>query len=121
MLESPDLPATHKGVFISLEFYRQDIECFSQWSHADLKKFSATVRKLREVDVDTSRSKGRVCTPHMNGRRSERFTLPDTLSQHLRLFEIRVRGGDKARLHGHFDGSVFHLIWVDRNHLVIPQ
>lgn len=109
------------GVSISLKYYRSETECFSEWSPDDLKKFSGTIAKLKQMSVNDLRFVSRLCSPHRGSPKADRFARPDGLSPDLSMFEIRVDRSNAARVHGVFIGSVFHLVWLDRYHEVFPQ
>lgn len=114
-----DQPCT-EGVSISLKYYRADTECFSEWSPSDLKKFSGTIAKIKQMSAHTLRFRSQLCSPHRGEPDAERFARPEGLSRDLSMFEIRVDRSNAARIHGVFIGSVFHLVWLDRRHEVFP-
>jgi hypothetical protein len=113
--------AKAEGVSISLKYYRQETECFSDWSPGDLKKFSSVIAKIKQMTGDELRTQSRLCSPHKNLPKRKRFSRPSDVSQDLSMFEIRVDQHNAARIHGIFAGSVFHLVWLDRQHEVYPD
>ncbi len=120
-LQRRDTSSSNDGVSISLKFYRSETECFSEWRPDDLKKFSGTIAKIKQMSVNDLRFASRLCSPHRGDPKAERFARPAGLSPDLSMFEIRVDRGNAARIHGVFIGSVFHLVWLDRYHEVFPQ
>jgi hypothetical protein len=44
---------------------------------------------------------------------------PPGLSPDVNITKIRASG--KCRIYGYRDGDVFHLLWFDRNHLIMPE
>lgn len=100
-------------VSISLRFYAPNVECFSQWERKDLESFSNLVSKLRKLNVGEVRLKSTLCKAHQ-GPPNAGFPRPDGISRDVRMHELKL--GGKMRVHGVFEGSVFHLVWLDRNH-----
>jgi hypothetical protein len=105
------------GVSISLRHYRQETECFSAWSDSDLKKFGATVAKLKGYSGDELRRSG-LCCRHKSDPDEARFRRPEGISPDAPMFEIRVDVANLARIHGVFERNVFHLVWLDCKHRV---
>lgn|GEM_PF-2135195 len=119
-IEQMKMASEREGVSLSLKYYRPETECFSAWSHADLKRFTSTVAKMRSMSVGMLRNHLALCERHRHKPKFDRFSRPDGLSKELTMFEIRVDGNNLARMHGVFIGSVFHLVWLDHKHQVFP-
>ena len=119
-LEQSDMASEEQGVSVSLKYYRQETECFSEWSPGDLKKFSATIAKIKNLSATSLRNHS-LCGRHKRTPKSKRFSRPDELSAELPFFELRVDQHNAARIHGVFIGSIFHLVWLDRHHEVYPE
>lgn len=120
-LESSKLASRDEGVSISLKYYRQETECFSQWNPGDLKKFGSTVGKIKQLTADKLKGYKPLCEPHKNDPAEKRFARPDALSEDLSFYEIKVDPSNAARIHGVFVGSVFFLVWLDKDHAVYPE
>jgi hypothetical protein len=120
-LENRKLASLSEGVSVSLKYYRKSTECFSEWEKSDLKKFSDTVDKIAKYNSEQLKSHKPLCVPHRNDPASARFGRPDTLSPELRFFEVKVDPSNKLRIHGPIVGSVFFLVWLDREHAVFPE
>lgn len=105
---------------VSLKYYRQETQCFSEWRGPELKKFTLTIAKLREMTPEMARTHA-IVGRHRNKINSGRYLRPDGISKDLDMFEIRVDPHNLARIHGVFAGSTFHLIWLDRSHELFPQ
>lgn len=120
-LRQRDTASPYDGVSISLKYYRAETECFSEWSPDDLRKFSGTIAKIKQMSANDLRFGSRLCSPHRGEPKAIRFARPAGLSPDLSMFEIRVDQGNAARIHGVFIGSVFHLVWLDRHHEVFPE
>lgn len=120
-LEKGKLESRTEGVSVSLKYYHQEAECFSDWQAGDLKKFSAMLGKMAQLDADKLKGYKPYCEPHKNEPAEQRFARPEKLSEDLKFFEIKVDAGNAARMHGVFVGSVFFLVWLDRLHAVYPE
>lgn len=120
-LDGRNAGAGAEGVSVSLKHYRQEAECFSEWSPADLRHFAGAIAKLRNMSAAMVRNDRLLCVPHRNAPGAQRFARPPSVDPGLRMFEIRVHKRNKARMHGVFAGSVFHLVWLDRKHAVFPS
>ena len=120
-MEKGKLASDTEGVSISLKYYRDETECFSEWQAGELKKFSATIKKVSQMTASILKGYKPLCVPHKNDPAEKRFARPDKLSEEFKFFEIKVDPSNKARIHGVFVGSVFFLVWLDRLHAVYPQ
>lgn len=120
-LEKSNLESKTEGVSISLKYYRKETECFSDWQAGELKKFSATVAKIAQIEADRLKGYKPLCEPHKHEPAAARFSRPEKLSEDLNFFEIKVDPSNAARVHGVFVGSVFFLVWLDREHAVFPE
>lgn len=109
------------SVSISLKYCRTSCECFSAWQKNELKKFSATISKISGYSPLQLQSNTNLCGSHKGQPSQERFCRPDTISDDIRFFEIKVDPSNKARIHGFFVGSVFFLVWLDRKHACFPE
>ena len=112
--------------YVSLKYFRPSFECFSEWTHDELKALSRFIEKLRQttwIDITTKtggsigQKTGLGYTTH-----KDRNKLPDLkdlntiISNDITFFELRVT--DKARVHGFRVKSAFFLIWLDREHRI---
>jgi hypothetical protein len=120
-LEKNKLESHDEGVSISLKYYRDETECFSAWQSAEMKKFSATIKKVSGFTASKLKSYSALCVPHKHSPAEARFVRHDKLSEDLSFFELKVDPSNKARMHGVFVGSVFFLVWLDRLHAVYPE
>ncbi|HEY0033779.1 MAG TPA: hypothetical protein VGB81_10990, partial [Devosia sp.] len=75
---------------ISLKYYREETECFSEWQAGELKKFSATIKKVGQMDSSTLKGHKPLCVPHKYDPAEARFSRPEKLSEDLKFFEIKV-------------------------------
>lgn len=103
-------------VSVSLLYFQRSCECFSDWQKSELKKFSGTIEKLRSHTVDQLKVKRSLCDIHKNPPKEARFSIPDTLSPDISLYEIKIDPSNKSRMHGFFVGDVYFLLWLDREH-----
>lgn len=115
------LSAPDEGVSISLKYYREETECFSKWTSAELKKFSGMLKKVAGRNAKELQGFKPLCEPHKRAPAESRFKRHEKLSEELALFELKVDPSNKARVHGVFMESVFFLVWLDRNHAVFPE
>ena len=120
-LEKQKLSSEEEGVSISLKYFRQETECFSDWQPDELKKFSAIINKIKQLPSSKLKGYKPLCEPHKNAPAEQRFSRPSQLSEDLSFFEIKVDSSNAARVHGVFVGSVFFLVWLDRLHAVYPE
>jgi hypothetical protein len=111
------------GVSISLRYYQQRAECWSDWQQRDLKGFSKIIDLLRQQTVKELQGRGEggtpACKDHKAPCKVAGFVRPKDVSEDMQFYEIHVHG--KARLHGFFVESVFFLVWLDRSHRAFPQ
>lgn len=110
----------NEHVSINLRFFQKSCECFSKWQSHELKKFSAAIEKIRGYNPDMLRSNASLCEIHKGAPASKRFSLPNDISPDQALHEIKVDPSNKLRIHGFFSGSVFFMIWLDREHACFP-
>lgn len=120
-LEKVKLGSNTEGVSISLKYYREETECFSDWQAPELRKLSSTIKKVGQIASEALKGHKPLCEPHKNDPAERRFARPPALSEDLKFFEIKVDPSNKARIHGVFFGSVFFLVWLDRLHAVYPE
>lgn len=109
------------SVSISLKYYRVTCECFSAWQKNELKKFSTTIDKINGYSPQLLQGNPNLCKYHKGPPSQERFCRPDAISDDIGFFEIKVDPSNKARIHGFFVGSVFFLVWLDREHACFPD
>ena len=107
------------NVSVSLRFYAPSVECFSEWTAADLKSFSSLVSKLRHLDIQELRGNANLCKSHAKGSKIRNYRRPDGIGNDVKFHELKLSG--RLRVHGVFQGPVFHLVWLDRNHQVFPN
>lgn len=120
-LEKEKISSETEGVSISLKYYREETECFSEWQPGELKKFSAMIAKVGQFTAMKLRGYKPLCEPHKYQPAESRFSRPAKLSEDLSFFELKVDHSNKARVHGVFVGSIFFLVWLDRLHAVYPE
>lgn len=110
---------------VSLKYFDPRFECFSVWPPDKLAAFSAFVGKLAghtwEKVYQTGGALGHKTglgyTPHKH--RGKLPPIPNAPSEDLTLFELRVT--QEARVHGFRMGSIFFLVWLDKDHRVYPM
>lgn len=111
-----------EGVSISLKYYREDTERFSEWQAGEMKKFSSTIKKVAGLPASKLMGYKPLCEPHKTPLLISVICSPrDKLSEDLSFFELKIDPSNKARAHGVFVGSVFFLVWLDRLHAVYPE
>ena len=118
VVSSSDL-STHLStgkVSISLRYFQRSCECFSKWTAAELKQFSAVIEKVRGYEPAQLKAKKNLCEIHKGAPKRDRFSKPSDLAEDLRFWEIKVDQSNKLRIHGPFVGDVFFLVWMDREH-----
>ena len=120
-LEKNKLGSDDEGVSVSLKYYRQETECFSDWHTDELKKFSGLIKKIKQLSAGKLKGYKPLCEPHKYAPAEARFSRPEQLSEDLSFFELKVDSSNAARVHGVFVGSVFFLVWLDRLHAVYPD
>jgi hypothetical protein len=86
-----------------------------------MKKFSATIDKLRNYTPGLLRSTFSLCVIHRGDPAEGRFSLPLGISPEIPLHEIKIDPSNKLRMHGFFSDSVFFLLWLDREHACFPE
>jgi hypothetical protein len=110
-------------VSISLKYYQQRAECWSDWQIKDLKGFSKIIEQLRQQTADQLRGRGGSgsppCKDHKGPPVGSGFVRPKDVSEDKLFYEIYVH--DKARVHGFFVDPIFFLVWLDRGHRVFPR
>ena len=109
------------SVSVSLKYYMSSCECFSAWQSRDLKKFSGTIEKISGYAVDLLHRTKSLCDSHKGPSKARRFRRPEAISDDIMFWELKVDPSNKARVHGFFVGSVFFLVWLDRNHECFKQ
>lgn len=103
------------SVSVSLKYYSDNAECFSQWQQRELKAFSRIIEKLRGLKWSQVQAcQGATCHKHHPSKRVSGFSRPKSVSEDLQFYNIHV--DSKARIHGFQINSVFYLVWLDRNH-----
>ncbi len=120
-IETRKLGSLDEGVSISLKYFRQETECFSDWRPDELRKFSGLIKKIKQISANSLRGYKPLCEPHKYSPAEARFSRPDLLSEDLSFFELKIDPSNAARVHGVFVGSVFFLVWLDRLHAVYPE
>jgi hypothetical protein len=110
-------------VSISLKYYQQKAECWSDWQRNDLKGFSKIIGQLRQQTANELKGRGDggspPCKNHKGSPRGSGFVRPKDVSEDIQFYELHVH--QKARVHGFFVESVFFLVWLDRGHRVFPD
>ena len=56
------------SVSISLRYYQSRCECFSDWEKPELKKFSATIKKISGYTADVLKKTDSLCGPQRLSR-----------------------------------------------------
>jgi hypothetical protein len=110
-----------ESVSISLKYYLSSCECFSDWQARELKKFTGTIEKISGYDVDQLQRTKSLCDSHKGPPSYARFRRPDSVSDDVLFYEIKVDPSNKARIHGFFVRGVFFLVWLDRKHQCFEQ
>ena len=110
-----------ESVSISLRYFQSSCECFSDWEKHELKKFSATIKKIRGYNAELLKRTLNLCDIHKGKPGEERFSIPEDLSPEIRFHELKVDPSNKLRIHGFFAESVFFLVWLDRKHACFPS
>ena len=113
---SNDLSKHFSGdkVSISLRYYHRKSECWSEWRERELKDLSAIIDKLRHLTpTQLKQGGGPYFTSHKGPAKGAGFKRPDDLSEDIPFFEIGLN--KKSRIHGFILGSVFFLVWLDRD------
>lgn len=95
------------AVSINLRYYYNKCECFSQWQSAELKKFSGTIEKIRGYTFDTLRVNKTLCEIHRGPPKASRFSRPESISDDIQFYEIKVDPSKKLRIHGFFIKDIF--------------
>lgn len=110
-----------KHVSVSLRYFQRSCECFSKWEKNELKKFSQTLDKIRGYSPEQLKLHKPLCDNHKGEPAERRFSIPSEISLDTPLHEIKVDPSNKLRMHGFFSGSVFFLLWLDREHACFPE
>ena len=105
-----------QGVSISLRFYAPSVECFSDWTAQDLKRFSSLVSKLKDLETIQLKENHNLCKAHSAPPKNGTYRRPASISKEIKFYELKASG--QLRMHGVFQGPVFHLVWLDRKHNV---
>ncbi|NTG20648.1 hypothetical protein G6L00_09405 [Agrobacterium rhizogenes] len=109
---------------VNLKYYSPNFECFSSWTSDEMKAFSTFVEKLRTSKWQTIFNSGgsigqktgfALTLLEPSNYPQENQTL-DSLSQDIKLFELRV--DQKIRVHGFRCHDGFFLVYLDREHRI---
>ncbi len=119
-LSQSKLERKEEQVSVSFAYYRSQTECLSSWTRADLKCFVRAVEKMRSMRPDQLRDSS-LCSVHSSKKPPKRFVRPEEIPDYHRMHKIRVDQSNAARMHGVIDGSVFYLVWLDKNHEAFPS
>ena len=113
-------PFQQIGVSISLKHYRRETQCFSDWKIGDLKRFGQLLEKLRGLTMIQLLQNTRLCERHGEQKKAARFGSPADIAADAAFYELKVDPANKCRVHGVFDGSIFHLVYLDSQHEAFP-
>lgn len=127
--DHPKVPTVHHGPAhngstdhlapaFSFMHFDDRVECASTWASDEIRSLFNTLRLASSRtwrDVHASSGLNFKLIPPGQCKR----TLPSTISPDADLAEMRVT--KKARIFGARVESVFYVIWLDRNHAVVPE
>ncbi len=111
---------------VSLKYFNDGFECFSEWGKKELKGLTSFIKKLRNSTWQKIFNSGGKCsknskngfalTTHKGSNIIKRLSgkLAYIEKKEIIFFELRTSG--KARVHGFKQGETFFLILLDRNH-----
>jgi len=120
-IEINRLISSNEGISISLKYYQDKVECFSEWQGKDLKRFSGLISKIRNMTAAQLTGSSSLCDTHKGKPKAQRYSWPDGISEEITRYELKVDQSKKSRVHGALIGSTFFLVWLDRNHQVFPS
>lgn len=103
---------------VSLKYWHSGSQCISAWQAKELEGYRKAIDKIQSLTATKLKIEGGLNLKPHKGKPAPGFARPKSLSPEIKLCEVRATG--KARLHGVIIGSVFHLVWLDRNHDVFP-
>lgn len=118
--------------YVSLKYFRDTFECFSDWEKDELKQFSGFLEHLRghtwqQVMATGGKEskRGLAFTPYDiakvdKGVRDHFDDVRKRISDDISFFELRVNQG-KLRVHGFRSKAAFFLVLLDRGHRVWPM
>lgn len=122
VLESWKAQGDSANIFVSIRYIDHTYQCFSEWSKEEMKGWWNFIEKIHNFTwslLYTSASKG-------EGKTGFAYTLipysqykNSSLSPDINMFELRL--GDKPRVHGFRNNSIFYIIYLDRNHDITPS
>lgn len=123
VLTATDLTDHFSGgaVSISLKYYSSSCECFSMWGKRELKKLTGTIDKISQYSSEQLKSTKSLCDIHKGNPSERRFSIPETISIEISIYEIKVDPSNKLRVHGFFVRDIFFLLWLDRKHACFKQ
>lgn len=112
---------------VSLKYYDEKFQCFSDWDVDDLKSFSSFVKNISQsnwTQIFKSGGKSGEKTGFGMTYHKDRSKLPNhsklsLISEEIPFFELRVT--QKARVHGFRSVSTFFLVWLDKDHAVYKE
>jgi len=125
MIPQPEEPkkrsTNHLKVVLSFEFFNASAECPSVWTGDEMKglfsTFSKACQRTWQQVIETSgKAHGGKVGLGWTEFNDAPFPRPVTLSQDLRISEMRV--SDVARIFGTRKDECFYVIRLDRSHSV---
>lgn len=114
-----------EAVVLSLKYFQNEKQCFSDWNKKELSKFWDFNRRLHQmtwIQVYETAGKG------ANKRGMAYTVIPrrnyggvafiQSLSDDIKMFELRIDG--EMRVHGFREKQLFHLCLLDWEHAICP-
>jgi len=108
------------SVFVSIKHVQHSFQCFSVWSHPEMKEFwnfSDKIHNQTWQQVYSSsgkKDKAGLGYTTINLNQYPESEFKSKFSPDITVFELRVT--QKARVHGFRLKSVFFICWLDKNH-----
>lgn len=109
-------PLDQIGVSISLKHYRRQTQCLSSWDRNDLDRLGRLVDKLRGLTLMQLTHNKQLCERHGTQQKPKRFSRPSDIDDNIPFYELKVDANNMCRLHGVFEGNVFHVVHLDHKH-----
>jgi len=128
-LEQPPIPATTGPRLVSVSFRYVEVGgryCLSRCDREGVRIFKSCLKKLTSqnwFDVQQTGGKGgtKVGLGYTlySDSSLHRVVRPTGLSRELRIAGIRASG--KARIFGVRENDVYHILWFDPDHEIVPD
>jgi hypothetical protein len=95
----------------------------SDWTSSEINDLLAGLKKIEAYTWGQIKSHGAKKSGGSVGTGykliSNHPSLPESVTEDVKLSEMRI--DDKKRIFGFRDGSVYYIIWFDRDHSVCPE